>query len=719
MAVLRLVGLSLGAGLLPVVVGFASARPAPRYPAAAPPTSVSSRYVVTDVGPVLRVRNTVYVAGVSEIAPPTGSTVVISAANGQAEPVKARLAGGSVRAAIADGAGGWYIGGTFTSVGGVPRPGLAHLLADGTLDTAFAPPELGQVRALVLDAGRLYVGGVRALAAAPWFQPFLSALDPATGSALPISYPPLANNGGPPFGVIGLAAAGGRLYAAFNGTSGIAAYDEGSGALLWSQAGTPSDTYGGPAALALAGGRLLVGGQISTPAGAVDLEELDPATGAVVAQPAVGGPVSGIATVADTAYIVAGPGHRQSLWKLDLSSGTLTRRAPCQFCSAVSTDGTTLYAAKWAPVGGDLRVYTLDLDQAKPGLRTLSQVTVGGSVNALALQGGRLLLGGSFSGLGGVKRSGLAAFDARTGALLPWRPTVEGGVSALAHSGQTIYLGGDFSRVAGKRRDGLAAVSAIGKGKLLPWHPRLSSAEINSLAVAGRRVFAGGALVPYRTKPSAPGSSLSAFSARTGKQLAFKSKPLIHGVQTLAIWHRLLLVGGEHGVSALRTGGNGRTLWNQTVEGGNVPIVFALQTDGSTLYVGGRFTQVGGQARTNLAALALDRSGGLLDLAPQIPNQVMALARTDYGLVFSTMTLGPTWIGTQALGAVSPDGQVLPWQIAYPPSDVILSDRDSGGVLNVSVDHLAVVPGGLVAGGGFSWIGPADNPTPGALVWLR
>ena len=42
-------------------------------------------------------------------------------------------------------------------------PGLAHLLADGTLDTAFVPPMLGQVRALALDAGRLYVGGVQAL----------------------------------------------------------------------------------------------------------------------------------------------------------------------------------------------------------------------------------------------------------------------------------------------------------------------------------------------------------------------------------------------------------------------------------------------------------------------------------------------------------------------------------------------------------------------------
>jgi outer membrane protein assembly factor BamB len=714
--VLRLVGSFSAAGLLLFSAGSTPAKPPPRSLAAAvPPTTVSSRNVVANAGPILRIGNTVYVAGVERVASPTGSVVILSAANGRTDPVAAPVTGGSVRAAITDNAGGWYIGGTFTSVGGVLRPGLAHLASDGTLDKAFAPPELGQVRALVLDAGRLYVGGVRPLAAAPWFQPFLHALDPATGAVLPVSYPPLTNIGGPPLGVIALAAGDGRLYAAFNGPNGIAAYSEGSGALLWSQSGTPSETFdGGPAALALADGRLLVGGRISTPTGQVDLEEFDPATGTVVGQPAVGGPVTGIATIAATAYIVAGPAHGESVFKLDLPSGALTRRAACKFCAAVTTDGKTLYVAKRAPVGGDLRVYALKLTATKPRLQALSQVTVGGSANALALQSGHLLLGGSFLGLGGTTRSGLAAFDARTGALLPWNPKVQGGgVTALAHSGKTIYLGGQFSRAAGKSRSGLAAVSALGTGKLLPWRPRLANADVRSLAVAEGRVFAGG--IP----------NLVAFSAGTGKRLAFR--PRIHGVTTLVVWHRLLLAGSVSNqgiwgasVAAFRLGGQGRTVWRRSVTGGNVPIVFALQPDGSTLYVGGRFTQIDGQARTNLAALALDRSGKLLDFAPQLPNQVMALARTRYGLVFSTMELAsPSWLGTQALGAVTTDGRLLPWQVGYPPSDVVLSTRDPGGALNGSVESLAVVPGGLLASGGFSWIGPGTNAAPGGLVWLR
>ena len=75
-----------------------------------------------------------------------------------------------MRAVEPDCAGCVFLGGSFTSVGGLPRNGLAHVLADGTLDSAFAPrvstdPEpvgsrhLWTVFALDLHDERLYVGG--------------------------------------------------------------------------------------------------------------------------------------------------------------------------------------------------------------------------------------------------------------------------------------------------------------------------------------------------------------------------------------------------------------------------------------------------------------------------------------------------------------------------------------------------------------------------------
>jgi outer membrane protein assembly factor BamB len=699
---------------------------------AVPPTTVSSRYVVVGDGPVLRVGNTVYVGGVSRLGVPTGSAIVLSTQTGTAQPIMARVSGGSVQAVIPDGAGGWYVGGTFTSVGGVGRPGLAHLLTDGTLDTAFAPPGLGQVRALALDAGRLYVGGIQPLSADPWFLPVLSALDPATGALLPVSYQLLPHTDqSPAFGVIALAAADGRLFAAFNGDNGIAAYDEGSGALLWSQPGTPSyGEYSGPAAIGLAGGRLLVGGELSAPDGPVDFEELDPATGSLVAQPAIDGPVAGMATGSTNAYLLVRSPHifGLSVWKLGISSGTLTRLVVVRGASAVAVNSPNLYVAGQAAVRGDVRVYAFDTRQATPSPRALPPVLVGGGVGALAVQSGHLLVGGSFLGTGGVKRNGLAAFDARTGSLLPWRPAVPTGrVAALASSGKKIYLAGAFKRVAGRPRVGLAAVSARGRGRLLPWHPRLSQGSFGSLVVSQGRVFAGGSAKPRGAKSSTPFRHLLVFSARTGRRLPFKSR--IGHVNLMALGHGLVIAENscdEDGstaacITAFRVGGIGRPVWRQSIPGR----VSALATRTFTLYVGGQFSSVDGQARTNLAAFALDETGKLLDFAPRLSLPVTSLAPTGYGLVyaanaFGSDSSGPHFVGAQALGAVAADGTELPWQMTFPPNDVPVSPSDTAALAgNFAVGHLTPVAGGLVARGDFSWIGPADNPAPGNLVWLR
>jgi outer membrane protein assembly factor BamB len=692
--------------------------------------TVSSRYVVVGAGPILPIGNTVYVAGVTRVAAATGSAVVVSTRSGRTEPVMPEVTGGSVQAAIPDGAGGWYIGGTFTSVGGMSRPGLAHLSNDGTVDPAFAPPELGQVRALALDGGELYVGGVQSLASEPWFRPFLNSVDPASGAVLPVSYPLLPHiDQSPAFGVIALAAGGGSLYVAFNGDNGVAAYDEGSGALLWSQPGAQS--YGqssGPAALALADGSLLVGGQISTVSGEVNLEELDPSTGAVVAQPAVDGPVTGIAAAVDTAYVLTQNPHASGVrvWKLGLSSGALARLTLVTGASSIATDGTTLYVAGQLVVRGDVRIYALKFGQAKPSPQALSSVLVGGGVSTLALQSGRLLVGGSFLGTGGVKRAGLAAFNARTGSLLPWSPLVRGGkVRALAGSSRALYVGGNFKGISGNPRIALAAFSVSGARKLLPWHPRLAEASIGSLAVAGGRVFAGGSLRPYWATSSTPFRHLLEFSATTGSEVAFK--PRIGRVQLLAVGHHLLLAEGgctQRGhtascVNAFRVAGQGGVVWRQSIRG----TVFALQADGSKLYVGGACGQC--KRTAILEALALDRSGAVLKFQPHVPLPVSALARTDYGLVFATNAFGngssgPYFVGAEALGAVTPGGDVLPWQTTFPPNDVPLSPTDyTVGAGNFAIGHLAAVPGGLVASGSFSWIGTADAAAPGTLVWFR
>ncbi len=52
----------------------------------------------------------------------------------------AGAANGGVNATVPDGSGGYFMGGSFTQVKGIPCPGLAHLLNDGSVDTTYCYP---------------------------------------------------------------------------------------------------------------------------------------------------------------------------------------------------------------------------------------------------------------------------------------------------------------------------------------------------------------------------------------------------------------------------------------------------------------------------------------------------------------------------------------------------------------------------------------------------
>jgi arylsulfatase A-like enzyme len=73
--------------------------------------------------------------------------------------------GVAVSAIAPDGAGGWYVGGDFTSVGfagapGSPHTDLVHINPNHTIDESWNPATGdGEVRALVVSQGNVYVGG--------------------------------------------------------------------------------------------------------------------------------------------------------------------------------------------------------------------------------------------------------------------------------------------------------------------------------------------------------------------------------------------------------------------------------------------------------------------------------------------------------------------------------------------------------------------------------
>jgi Domain of unknown function (DUF5122) beta-propeller len=127
-----------------------------------------------------------------------------SAVSGQPVRPFPEVSGGSVDAAIPDGQGGWYIGGSFTSVGGQAREGLARINADGSVAAGVGDPGAPNggngiacasnptcaVYALALDPNQnvLYVGGSFDGVGSPGNitspSPNLAAIDAGSGAAV-------------------------------------------------------------------------------------------------------------------------------------------------------------------------------------------------------------------------------------------------------------------------------------------------------------------------------------------------------------------------------------------------------------------------------------------------------------------------------------------------------------------------------------------------------
>jgi hypothetical protein len=92
-----------------------------------------------------------------------GLIVLLNAASGR--QIARISANGVIDAAVADGHGGWFVGGGFTLLDNQRHIGLAHVLAGGSVDPAWlgsigsASGRRGAVQALARTGARLYVAG--------------------------------------------------------------------------------------------------------------------------------------------------------------------------------------------------------------------------------------------------------------------------------------------------------------------------------------------------------------------------------------------------------------------------------------------------------------------------------------------------------------------------------------------------------------------------------
>ncbi|MGE5176425.1 MAG: hypothetical protein ACM3JJ_08625, partial [Hyphomicrobiales bacterium] len=216
------------------------------------------------VNTVVRDGRTIYIGGkFTRVSPASGCGVPLDASSGAPLTSFPMVTGGEILAVVPDGAGGWYIGGLFESVGGVARSNLAHIASDLSV-SPWNPGCDSLVLALAVSGSTIYVGGqFSTIGGQP--RSNIAALDATTGLAT--SWSPNADWWVGALEVSGTTVYAGGTFTSIGGQmrSGLAALDANTGsATAWNP--NPVGTLA-IYALEVVGSTVYAGGEFGTTIG--------------------------------------------------------------------------------------------------------------------------------------------------------------------------------------------------------------------------------------------------------------------------------------------------------------------------------------------------------------------------------------------------------------------------------------------------------------------
>ncbi|MEI8044775.1 MAG: Ig-like domain repeat protein, partial [Verrucomicrobiota bacterium] len=315
----------------------------------------------------------------------------------------------NVYALALDGSGNLYVGGLFTSAGGVSATNIAKW--NGSVWSPLGSGINSTVTALAISGTNLYAGGEFTSAGGVANTKYIAKWNGSAWSAL---------GSGMSANVYALAVSGTNLYAggwftSAGGTSAnyVAKWNGNSWSALGSgMSGTPLIVQTAVYALAVSGTNLYAGGNF-TLAGAV----------------------------ANTKAIAKWNGNAWS------ALGSVPYNT-YDIVHALAVDGTNLYAGGQFPNAAGATNAT-GIAKWSGGAWSALGTGLGGVVQALAVDGsGNLYAGGWFTTAGGISAANIAQWDGTTWSGLG--SGVDGGPNALAVSGTHLYAGGWFTTAGGK-----------------------------------------------------------------------------------------------------------------------------------------------------------------------------------------------------------------------------------------------------------------------------
>ncbi len=659
------------------------------------------------VNAVATVNDTAFIGGsFTRVAPVCGGGVPLEAATGIAATGFPRIHG-NVYVVVPDGANGWFIGGAFDSVGGMPRTNVARINANLSVN-AWAPVVDDAVYSMVLSGTTLYLGGTfQVVNATP--RPYLVSVSTSTAALTTF-------NPGPDGPVYSMALSGNTLFAggpfssiggqlrtylgAVDVTTNLATtWDPEPDGLVWS--------------MAVISGVLYVGGDFTHVSLAFTIRNgaaaYTIATGALASwNPNILGTVYAMTPSGTTLYMggffsQVGNNTTRLNAVAVTTSGSITGWNPAagdpnlgDAVQAIAVSGTTVYVGgSFNTVGGQPRRNLAAVD-ASTGAPLAFNPDMNKEVDGLAVGGTRVFAGGRFTSGGGVARTNLAALNLVTGTPTLWNPGCNAPVTAMAAGSDStnttsIYIGGAFTTVGASSRSNMAKIG-LGSGVVSTWDAKVNG-PVTAVAVAAGNVFISGNFNHF-------GSTTRNFlgAVTTGSAAPTVFVPVTNGPSnvilpiTVGVYPVItgVLVGGSFTSPRQRLAFYNKQGQPLSFTANCDSTVYALSVIGNTLYVGGSFLNCAGQSRARLAAVDL-QSGVLLPWDPSANRSVRALIATGNGVFAGGFFTTAGGLQRNGIAAIDLDGNALPW---YPGgADSVRALRSYGN---------AVLMGGSFANvGGF------------------
>jgi uncharacterized delta-60 repeat protein len=358
-----------------------------------------------------------------------------------------------------------------------------------------------------------------------------------------------------------------------------------------------------------------------------------------------------------------------------------------------------------------------------------------GTVNAsVRLADGSVVFGGRFSQVNGIARSNLARANADGSLDLNWNPGTDHTVKSLATDSKgNLYVGGTFTKIGDVHRYNLARISATGTGAVdANWAGQFPCSNFYTLAVDGNGdVYAVGLYCSD--------NSLLKYSGSTGAVVA--GWPLSGYATAMAVdsennvyiggpFNRIGGVGVKYLAKISGATGTVDATWSPSpIRTVNIPRIYSLALDGKGgLFVGGSFTSIGGQTRSNIAKLSTAGTGSAdATWNPSANDSVNALAIDSNGHVIAGGTF--TSIGGQSdtalarLSATDTGNADTSWHVATPGLSgnivyTIAPNKDGsvyvGGFFSMIADHERHSFAKVAADGSLAT--PLDTITPTGVV---